>query len=105
MARGGEEAELVIIINKGNQSCRLERERSGSVRSTDGHKLGTSLNRGGAKIRTSDLRVDQVLGRVNWNARGFYEGFVALLRVVKIHPLQYNQNIEVMFIMSIITSL
>ena len=60
MARGGEEAELVIIINKGNQSCRLERERSGNVGSSDGHKLGASLNRGGAKIGPSDLRIDQV---------------------------------------------
>ena len=45
---------------RGNQSRRLERERSGRVGSSDGHKLGTSLNRGGAKIGTSDLRIDQV---------------------------------------------
>ena len=54
-------------------------------------KLGTSLNRGGVKIGASDLRVDQVLGRVNWNARWFYEGFVALQRVVKIHPPHYQR--------------
>ena len=58
--------ELVRIINKGNSSCRLEGERSGSVGPLGGHKLGTSLNRGGVKIGASDLRIDQVLGRVNW---------------------------------------
>ena len=61
--------ELVRIINKGNSSCRLERERSGSVGPLGNHKLGTSLNRGGVKIGASDLRIDQVLGRVNWNAK------------------------------------
>ena len=72
---------------RGNQSRRQEREGSGKVGSSDGHKLGNSLNRGGAKIGTSDLRIYQVR-KGEWNARGFYEGFVALLRVVKIHPLQ-----------------